>query len=109
MLSVAFAYFINWNGDGLALQWAFLIVFGAYLLIAALLGFIGIRKVKKVRASGEGHRPGERGQADPQTRLKACACAPAAVLSSAAPASTPTARRPVPRPLPGRPAADDSA
>ena len=49
MLSVAFAYFINWNGEGLALQWAFLIVFGAYLLIAALLGFIGVRKVKKVR------------------------------------------------------------
>ena len=50
MLSVAFAYFINWNGEGLALQWAFLIVFGAYLLLAALLAFIGIRKVKKVRA-----------------------------------------------------------
>ena len=50
MLSVAFAYFINWNGKGLALQWAFLIVFGAYLLIAALLVFIGIRKVKQVRA-----------------------------------------------------------
>ena len=49
MLSVAFAYFINWNGDGLALQWAFLIVFGVYLLVAALLGFIGVRKVKKVR------------------------------------------------------------
>ena len=50
MLSVAFAYFINWNGEGLALQWAFLIVFGSYLLLAALLAFIGIRKVKKVRA-----------------------------------------------------------
>jgi hypothetical protein len=50
MLSVAFAYLIHWNGDGLALQWAFLIVFGAYLLIAALLAFIGIRKVKQVRA-----------------------------------------------------------
>jgi hypothetical protein len=49
MLSVAFAYFINWNGKGLALQWAFLIVFGVYLLIAALLAFIGVRKVKKVR------------------------------------------------------------
>ena len=49
MLSMGFAYLINWNGDGLALQWAFLIVFGAYLLIAALLGFIGLRKVKKVR------------------------------------------------------------
>jgi ABC-type multidrug transport system fused ATPase/permease subunit len=49
MLSVAFAYFINWNGDGLALQWAFLIVFGVYLLLAALLAYIGSRAVKKVR------------------------------------------------------------
>ncbi|WP_299056891.1 phage holin family protein [uncultured Nocardioides sp.] len=49
MLSVAIAYFINWNGDGLALHWAFLIVFGGYLLIAALLGLLGLRKVKKVR------------------------------------------------------------
>jgi ABC-type multidrug transport system fused ATPase/permease subunit len=49
MLSVAIAYLINWNGEGLALQWAFLIVFGFYLLLAALLVFIGIRKVKKVR------------------------------------------------------------
>jgi hypothetical protein len=50
MLSVAIAYFINWNGDGLALQWAFLIVFGFYLLLAGLMVFIGIRKVKQVRA-----------------------------------------------------------
>jgi hypothetical protein len=50
MLSVAFAYFINWNGDGLALHWAFLIVFGFYLLLAGLLAFVGIRKVKQVRA-----------------------------------------------------------
>jgi ABC-type multidrug transport system fused ATPase/permease subunit len=50
MLSVAIAYFINWNGKGLSLHWAFLIVFGFYLLVAALLGFIGFRKVKKVRA-----------------------------------------------------------
>jgi hypothetical protein len=49
MLSVAIAYFINWNGKGLALQWAFLIVFGFYVLLAALLAFIGVRKVKKVR------------------------------------------------------------
>ncbi|MGB0100260.1 MAG: phage holin family protein, partial [Nocardioides sp.] len=26
MFSVSLAYFIHWNGDGLALQWAFLIV-----------------------------------------------------------------------------------
>jgi len=50
MLSVAIAYFINWNGRGLSLHWAFLIVFGFYLLVASLLAFIGIRKVKKVRA-----------------------------------------------------------
>ena len=50
MLSVAIAYLINWNGDGLALHWAFLIVFGFYLLLAGLLVFIGIKKVKQVRA-----------------------------------------------------------
>ena len=49
MLSVAIAYFIHWNGKGLSLHWAFLIVFGFYLLVAALLAFIGVRKVKKVR------------------------------------------------------------
>lgn len=49
MLSVAIAYFIHWNGDGLALHWAFLIVFVFYLLLAGLLGFLGIKKVKKVR------------------------------------------------------------
>ena len=49
MLSVAFAYLIHWNGDGLSLHWAFLIVFGAYLLLAGLLAFIGFRKVKQVR------------------------------------------------------------
>ncbi len=50
MLSVAIAYLINWNGDGPALQWAFLIVFGFYVLLAGLLGFIGVKKVKQVRA-----------------------------------------------------------
>jgi Putative Actinobacterial Holin-X, holin superfamily III len=50
MLSVAIAYFIHWNGSGLDLHWAFLIVFGFYLLIAALLVYIGVRKVKQVRA-----------------------------------------------------------
>jgi hypothetical protein len=49
MLSVAIAYFIHWNGAGLSLHWAFLIVFGFYLLLAGLLVFLGIRKVKKVR------------------------------------------------------------
>ena len=50
MLSVSIAYFINWNGDGLSLHWAFLIVFGFYLVLAGLLAFLGIKSVKKVRA-----------------------------------------------------------
>ena len=48
MLSVAFAYLISMTG--LHLAWCFLIVFGAYLLLAGLLAFAGVRKVKKVRA-----------------------------------------------------------
>lgn len=49
MLSIAFAYLIHWNGEGLALQWAYLIVFGVYVLIAALLAWLGYRKVRLVR------------------------------------------------------------
>lgn len=50
MFSISIAFFIHWNGDGLGLHWAFLIVFGLYLAIAGLLGFLGLRKVKQVRA-----------------------------------------------------------
>lgn len=50
MLSVGFAYLIHWNGHGLSLHWAFLIVAGAYFLLAALLGFLGYRKVQQVKA-----------------------------------------------------------
>lgn len=50
MFSVSIAYFINWNGEGLDLHWAFLIVFAFYLLIAGLLVFVGVRKVKQVKA-----------------------------------------------------------
>jgi Kef-type K+ transport system membrane component KefB len=50
MLSVAIAYFINWNGDGLPLMWAFTIVFAFYLVVTAILAFIGYKKVQKVRA-----------------------------------------------------------
>jgi hypothetical protein len=48
MISVAFAYFLSWTG--LDLAWCFLIVFGAYLLLAGLLGFVGVRMIKKVKA-----------------------------------------------------------
>ena len=47
MLSVAIAYFIHMTG--LDLAWCFLIVFGAYLLLAGLLAFIGVKQVKQVK------------------------------------------------------------
>lgn len=50
MLSVAIAYFIHWNGSGLDLHWAFLIVFGFYVVVAGLLVLVAIRKFKKVKA-----------------------------------------------------------
>ena len=48
MLSVAFAYLLSMTG--LHLAWCYLIVFGAYLLVAGLLGFVGVRKIKQVKA-----------------------------------------------------------
>jgi hypothetical protein len=48
LLSVAIAYFLSMTG--LHLAWCFLIVVGVYLLLAGLLAFLGIRKVKRVRA-----------------------------------------------------------
>ena len=50
VLSVALGFLIHWNGDGLDLHWAFLIVFAVYLLIAGLLAFVGLRKFKQVKA-----------------------------------------------------------
>ena len=48
MLSVAIAYFIHMTG--LDLAWCFSIVFLLYLVVAAVLGFIGYRSIRKVRA-----------------------------------------------------------
>lgn len=59
MLSVAIAYFIHWNGSGLSLHWAFLVVFGFYLLVAGLLVLVGIRKVKQVRGPEKAMRQGK--------------------------------------------------
>ena len=47
---------------GLDLAWGFLIVFVVYVLIAALLAFIGLKQVKQVKAP---ERAIEQGQADP--------------------------------------------
>jgi hypothetical protein len=49
IFSVALGFLIHWNGSGLDLHWAFLIVFGIYVLIAALLAFVGFLSVKKVK------------------------------------------------------------
>ena len=48
MLSVAIAYFLRMTG--LDLAWCFLIVFAVYLLVAGVLAFVGMKKVKQVRA-----------------------------------------------------------
>ena len=48
MLSVAIAYLIHWNGHGLDLHWAFLIVFAFYLVIAGVLALVGLKKVRQV-------------------------------------------------------------
>ncbi|MFS3127354.1 phage holin family protein [Nocardioides sp. Bht2] len=50
IFSIFLAYLIHWNGDGLDLHWAYLIVFAFYVLLAGLFGFLGVRSVKKVRA-----------------------------------------------------------
>jgi hypothetical protein len=48
MLSFTIVYFINWNGAGLSLHWAFLIVTLFWFLLVAVCGFIGVRKLKQV-------------------------------------------------------------
>ena len=47
VLSVALAYFITMTG--LHPAWAFLIVFGGYLILTGIFALIGLRKVKQVR------------------------------------------------------------
>lgn len=49
MISISFGFALT-KIDGIGPALAFLIVFGVYTLIALILVFIGIRKVKKVRA-----------------------------------------------------------
>ncbi len=48
MLSIAFAFFLDWWFAGTAT--AFLLVFVVYLLITAAVAFVGIRKIKQVKA-----------------------------------------------------------
>jgi len=46
MLSFTIVYFINWAGLGL--HWAYLIVTFFWFLVAGLLGWIGVKKLKQV-------------------------------------------------------------
>jgi hypothetical protein len=48
MLSFTIVYFIHWGGSGLSLHWAYLIVTGFWFAVTALLGWIGVRKLKQV-------------------------------------------------------------
>jgi hypothetical protein len=48
MLSFTIVYFIHWGGSGLALHWAYLIVTGFWFAVVALLGLVGVRKLKQV-------------------------------------------------------------
>lgn len=46
LLSIAIAFFIHMAG--LHEAWSFLIVFGGYVLVAAILGLVGVKKLKQV-------------------------------------------------------------
>jgi hypothetical protein len=46
--SIALGFFFHWLGLGYGVS--FLLVFALYLLLAGVLGFIGVRKVKQVKA-----------------------------------------------------------
>ncbi|HEX5089340.1 MAG TPA: phage holin family protein [Nocardioides sp.] len=48
MLSFTIVYFIHWGGAGLALHWSFLIVTVFWFLAAAIMIWIGVKKLKKV-------------------------------------------------------------
>jgi hypothetical protein len=48
MLSFTIVYFIHWNGSGLSLHWAYLIVTLFWFAVAALAGWIGVKKVQQV-------------------------------------------------------------
>ena len=48
MLSFTVVYFINWGGSGLSLHWAYLIVTGFWFLLTALMGWIGVKKLKQI-------------------------------------------------------------
>jgi hypothetical protein len=50
VLSIAAAYLISWDDRVMTLKWSFLVVFGAWTLLAVMLVVVGIGRLKKVRA-----------------------------------------------------------
>jgi Kef-type K+ transport system membrane component KefB len=88
MLSVAIAYFINWDGEGLPLMWAFTIVFAFYLLVTAILAWVGYRKFKKVRAPERAIAQAEEAK---QMLSRAGSSSGAAAITPRNPGSTPPA------------------
>ncbi len=77
LVSISIAYFLTMAG--LDPAWAFLIVAGAYLLLAALLILVGILKLKKIRA--------------PEKTIKTAKEIPAAFRGSAKGSSKPSIER----------------
>ena len=67
MLSIAFAYLLHLTG--LDLAWCFLIVFVVYVLVAALLGFLGLPQGQAGPGSRAGDPPGAGDQEHPQAWL----------------------------------------
>jgi len=50
VLSIAAAYLISWDDRVMSLKWSFLVVFGAWTLLAVLFIVVGIGRLKKIRA-----------------------------------------------------------
>ncbi len=66
MLSVAFAYLINWNGEGLDLHWAFLIVFACLPPHRGAAGLRGLSEGQAGPAARQGDPPGQGDPPRPQ-------------------------------------------
>ena len=68
MFSKFLAYLIHWNGDGLDLQWAYLCVFGLYVLLVAALLALHRRPLGQEGPCPRARDPpgaGDQGGADP--------------------------------------------
>ena len=67
MISFAFAFFLDWWFAGTATS--FLLVFVIYLLVAALLVYLGVRKIKQIKAPEQTIESVRETTAGPEARL----------------------------------------